>query len=397
MEADDQDQRGEKDIESPDVVDKYKAASEIANNAMLQLLQNIKPGQNIVEVCQIGDKLIQDGANGTYKKLKEGEKGIAFPTCVSVNNCVGHFSPLPDDPAVVLKVGDVVKIDLGAHIDGYVSTCAHTLILGQDPEAGAQSGRAADVVCAAYFASECAIRLARPGKKNTDVTAAIRKVAEIFKVNPVEAVLSHRMKQDVIDGNQVVANRIEPDQQVEEFVFATNQVYAFDIVMSTGDGKAREETSRTTVYKRALDRSYQLKLQASRQLFSEIQKRFPVHPFSLRSLDEKKRRLGIVELVKHDLLQAYPVLYEKDGEIVAQFKFTALILPNSTMRMNAFPLPFVTSQYAVESDPEIKAIMAMSTKRTNKKKKGKKPGGAAGGAGGKDDDDGEEDKMDTTA
>lgn len=382
-------QRGEKDIESPDVVDKYKAASEIANNAMLQLLQNIKPGMNTVEICDMGDKLLTEGANATYKKLKEGEKGIAFPTCVSINNCVGHFSPLPEDPAVVLKVGDVVKIDLGAHIDGYVSTCAHTFILGQNPEDPPQSGRIADVICAAYFASECAIRLARPGKKNTDITQAIRRVADIFHVNPVEAVLSHRMKQDVIDGNQVISNRFEPDQQVEEFTFETNQVYAFDIVMSTGEGRAREEAARTTVYKRAIDRSYQLKLQASRALFSEIQKRFPVHPFSLRSLDEKKRRLGIVELVKHDLLQAYPVLYERDGEIVAQFKFTALILPNSTMRMNAFPLPFVTSQYAVESDPIVKEILAMSTNRSKKKKKAKKST--------KEADDADEDKMDTTA
>lgn len=130
-----------------------------------------------------------------------------------------------------------------------------------------------------------------------------------------------------------------------------------------GEGKAREEANRTTVFKRAIDRNYQLKLQASRQVFSEIQKRFPDLPFTLRcavtiyyialillsALAEKKRRLGIVELVKHDLLDSYPVLYERDGEFVAQFKFTALILPSSTMRMNAFPLPHVSSQYSVDS------------------------------------------------
>jgi len=252
------------------------------------------------------------------------------------------------------------------------------------------TGRIADVICAAYFASECAIRLARPGKKNTDVTQAIRKVADVFKVNPVEAVLSHRMKQDVIDGNQIILNRSEPDQLADEFTFEINQVYAFDIVMSTGDGKTREAAARTTVFKRAIDRTYQLKLQASRQLYSEIQKRFPAHVFSLRSLAEKTRRLGVVELVKHDLVQSYPVLFEKDGEIVAQFKFTALILPNSTMRMNAFPLPHVTSQFNVENDAAIKAILAMSTKRANKKKKPKK-------AGGKEEDDDAGDAMDTTA
>lgn len=57
-----------------------------------------------------GDRLIEMYASNTFKKVKMGEKGIGFPTCVSVNNCVGHFSPLPEDPNVVLKAGDVVKM-----------------------------------------------------------------------------------------------------------------------------------------------------------------------------------------------------------------------------------------------------------------------------------------------
>lgn len=36
--------------------------------------------------------------------------GIAFPTCVSVNNCVCHYSPLKSDPDVILKDGDLVKM-----------------------------------------------------------------------------------------------------------------------------------------------------------------------------------------------------------------------------------------------------------------------------------------------
>jgi len=348
---------------------------------MMQLLQSIKSGQNVVEVCELGDRLLTEGCANTYKKLKDSEKGVAFPTCVSVNHCVSHFSPLPEEANLVLKPGDLVKIDLGAHIDGYISTCAHTLLLPIEGAAEAAiTGRLADVICAAHFAAECAVRLARPGKTNADVTSALRRVADVFHVQPVEGVLSHRMRQHVIDANQVVLNRGgDPEHQVDEFTFENNQVYCFDIVMSTGEGRTRAEADRTTVFKRALDRSYQLKLQASRQVMSEISKRFPTLPFTLRALDEKKRRLGIVELVKHDLLDAYPVLYEKDGEMVAQFKFTCLVLPNSTMRLNAFPLPHVSSQYAIDSDAPLKQILAMSTKRTNKKKK-KKPAGAGAGA-----------------
>jgi len=136
------------------------------------------------------------------------------------------------------------------------------------------------------------------------------------------------------------------------------------------------------VFKRALDRSYSLKLQASRQIFSEIQKKCPVMAFTLRSLDEKKRRIGITEIVKHDLLDSYPVLFEKEGEFIVQFKFNLLVLPSATERLTAFPLPHVTSDYSVDSNAQIKEILARSPIRKKKKKKGKKGGAQAQAAGG---------------
>ena len=74
-------------------------------------------------------------------------------------------------------------------------------------------------------------------KKNTDVTAAIKKVAEQFHVEPLEGVLSHEMKKFVIDGQKVIINKATQEHKVEEFEFQDYEVYAVDIVMSTGEGK----------------------------------------------------------------------------------------------------------------------------------------------------------------
>lgn len=57
-------------------------------------------------------------------------KGVAFPTCVSVNHVICHFSPLKSDPDVILSDGDVVKVDLGAHLDGFIAVAAHTIVVG---------------------------------------------------------------------------------------------------------------------------------------------------------------------------------------------------------------------------------------------------------------------------
>eukprot|EP00951_Prasinocladus_malaysianus_P042244 scaffold508854_cov34-Prasinocladus_malaysianus.AAC.1 len=56
---------------------------------------------------------------------------------------------------------------------------------------------------------------------------------------------------------------------------------------------------------------YNLKMKASRAVFSDINKRFPCMPFPIRALDSKQSRLGLVECLNHQLLHPYPVLHEK--------------------------------------------------------------------------------------
>lgn len=67
-------------------------------------------GASVRELCSLGDKLLLEETVKVFKKEKDLKKGIAFPTCISVNNCVCHFSPLASDTDVELKDGDVVKM-----------------------------------------------------------------------------------------------------------------------------------------------------------------------------------------------------------------------------------------------------------------------------------------------
>ena len=80
------------------------------------------------------------------KKSKKLERGIAFPCCISVNEICGHYSPCPDD-STTLKLEDLVKIECGAHIDGFAAGAAHTIVIG-----GKSNGKQAEVVLAAFNA-----------------------------------------------------------------------------------------------------------------------------------------------------------------------------------------------------------------------------------------------------
>lgn len=124
-------------------------------------------GKLIADVCEFGDALITKMTSEIYK-TKKMEKGIAFPTCISVNETVGHYSPLKSE-SKSLAAGDSVKIDLGVHLDGHIALVAHTVVLGASAAAPV-TGPAADVMTAAYKAAEIALRLIKPGNKNTQVS-----------------------------------------------------------------------------------------------------------------------------------------------------------------------------------------------------------------------------------
>ncbi|VDN45223.1 unnamed protein product [Gongylonema pulchrum] len=204
----------------------------------------------------------------------------------------------------------MVKIDLGAHIDGFIATAAHTVVVGASAE-NKIKGKKANVMLAAYNAMETAIRMLRPGVyKNVEITDIIEKVANTYKVKPVENMLSHELRKNKIDGEkQIIQNPGEKQRsEITKCTFDRFEAFAIDILMSTGEGKTRMLDSRTTVYKKVDDLVYLLKMKASRAFLSAAVNKYGVMPFTLRSFeDEKQAKMGVVECERHNLMRPYQV------------------------------------------------------------------------------------------
>jgi hypothetical protein len=96
-------------------------------------------------------------------------------------------SPTSSDPLSEQKLakGDVVKVHLGAHIDGFAAISAETIVVGATLESPV-TGRRADALRAAWAAAEVAMRLVRVGNKNWQITEAVGKVAAAWDCKPVE-------------------------------------------------------------------------------------------------------------------------------------------------------------------------------------------------------------------
>ena len=134
-EEEEEDIVGEDFSKDPRAFSYLQDAGRIADEVLKYTIDQCKPSANIYELCQSSDNLIREKLSKIYTK-KKFIKGVAFPTCISLNEVCGNFSPLSensDDPHEykTLSEGDVAKISLGVEINGFAALAGHTIVVGE--------------------------------------------------------------------------------------------------------------------------------------------------------------------------------------------------------------------------------------------------------------------------
>lgn len=389
-------------IASDAVVNKYKVAAEIANAALQAVLVDIKAEASTYDLCLIGDKVVADRTAALFKKQKQMKKGIAWPTCVSVNNIICHYSPLASykDP-VIIKDGDMVKVEIGAHIDGFPAFSAHTVVVGASKD-NKITGRKADVMWAAYNAAQVAVRMLKPGTVNREITKVLQRTTQSYDCVPIQNMASYNIEKDVVEGEKSILQN--PHEQIQARLqqnkdesptgqmdkskeallgdkceIEVNDVWVVDILASTGDGKVHPCDAKTSLYRRDPHSSYQLKMKASREVLSKATEDHGFMTFSLRSFENETRtRLGLKENISHEVITEHQVMKEKAGNHVAQFKYTVLVLPTGMLKITG--LDFDTESYETScsiADEEINKLLSSSISKKAKKRNKKKAKTAA--------------------
>jgi len=391
-------------IASDAVVNKYKVAAEIANDALKAVLAEVKIDANSYDLCLIGDKIVAERTAALFKKQRKMKKGIAWPTCISVNNIICHYSPLATykDP-IIIKDGDMVKVEIGAHIDGFPAFSAHTVVVGASKD-NKVTGRKADVMWAAYNAAQVAVRLLKPGTVNREITKVLQKTTKTYNCVPIQNMASYNIEKDVVEGEKSILQN--PHEQIqarmqqnkdesptgdktqdkareallgEKCEIEVNDVWAIDVLASTGEGKVHPCEIKTSLFRRDPGSSYQLKMKTSRDVLSKATEDHGFMTFSLRSFENETRtRLGLKENIAHEVITEHHVMKEKSDCHVAQFKYTVLVLPNGVLKITG--LDFESELYETEcviEDEEIKKILSTSISKKAKKRNKKKAKDAA--------------------
>ncbi|KAF2477945.1 uncharacterized protein BDR25DRAFT_321095 [Lindgomyces ingoldianus] len=386
-------------LANPDTLTKYKVAAQISQKVLQEVTGWCVEGANIVELCERGDKLLEEEVSKVYKG-KKVSKGIGHCTTVSPNSYITPYTPLKSDAeeaATTLKAGECIKIQLGAQIDGFPAiVCDSILIPSEKKTDGEISGREADLLLATYYANELLLRLMLPPglvasgmeeeqkkaaaqKPYTQgkITQMLEKVVQAYDCNLVESTTIWLFEHNEIEAKKKII--LAPGEGVKgEGLPEVGEVWGVEMGVSLGGGKVKTLSNRPTLHRRTAT-TYGLKRPTSRATLSEVVKKFGTFPFSLRQLDdEKAAKVGVVECVRGGVLRQYEVVGDKNNDPVARLFTTVAITKNGMTRLAAPPPPNL-SKYKTDkkiTDAEVLKILEQpigktSTKNKNRKKKKK--------------------------
>ncbi|KAJ3435670.1 proliferation-associated protein 2g4 [Anaeramoeba flamelloides] len=339
-------------ISDPEVAEKFKLAGEIADQVLNKVVSQCKPGKGIALLCTRSDNLILKKLS--LCKFKECKNGIAFPTSISFGEMTGDYSPLEKNDQRKIQNGDLLKIDLGVHIDGYPAIVCYPIVVGNS-ETNPITGEVADLFEGGEKIMEQCIENFRPGKTNFDITELVEKIAKEYGINPVSQVYSHSMQRNTDEGERKISMCGDGELDLENVIIQENETFTLDVLMTTGSPKKFDDDVRTTIFKRDPEANYQLQSRVGRQVFSYIRKNKITFPFHIKSLSSfKNASFACNECTKAGLFIPYEVEKELNQKPIINFKATICVLNDSTIKISGISTPklFIKSNRNSENNVE---------------------------------------------
>jgi methionyl aminopeptidase len=282
--------------------EKYRRAGKIASQIREEILPQIKIGARAFDLCEAAEsRIIELGG------------GIAFPTNISINEVAAHYTS-PEDDTTVIQDGDVVKFDLGVHIDGYIADTAVSVSF--DPELE-------NLVTASREALEKALLLIRPKTDSKDLGKIIETTIKGYGYRPIRDLSGHQLDEYLLHGAKSLPNIAVPHGSILE----EGEAYALETFATTGTGSVHE-TGQYHIFSLNPARIPH-RNQGARDIVRLVGREFKTLPFSRRyiakHIPKLSLALGLRELTRSKVLRQYSVLADSKGSKVAQTEHTFLV------------------------------------------------------------------------
>ena len=279
-------------------------AGKIAHMALDQIEKYVKPG---ISIGALYDSIV---------KFITKTKGVdlAFPPNISINECAAHDTAAPD-PIEKRKIPKkaLVKIDLGANVNGMLSDTARTF---------STDGKHFQLIKAAKDALSNVIAIIKPELRINEIGAVVQETIESYGFKPIANLTGHQLKRGTLHAGLSIPS-IKSVHFAQRSKLQKGMILAIEPFSTQGNAGYVIEGSGPPLI-------YSSKGNPKTDIGKILVKRYQKVPFSLRSatLFLKKQHYiadNLSEILDKDNFHGYRPLIEKTRGLVAQAEDTILV------------------------------------------------------------------------
>jgi methionyl aminopeptidase len=283
-------------------IEDYEKAGRIAREVLESAAKKVKPGVKLLEVAEFVEKSIPEmGAS------------ISFPANISINEQAAHYTPEYKCEKVFGET-DLVKLDVGTHVNGFIGDTALTIDL---------SGENGKLVEASEAGLEAAIAGMKPGVKVGEIGALVEEEIKKRGFKPIENLTGHKLECFKLHAGTEIPNiRTSASHVLKE-----GEVFAVEPFATNGAGRV-SDGPQVEIF--SLVEKRPVRLRESRKLMNYADERFGGLPFAERWLyaDFNSKLLlssALRELIMFGVLRPYPILSDSAKGLVSQAERTVVI------------------------------------------------------------------------
>jgi methionyl aminopeptidase len=287
-----------------ETLEKFRLSGKILRETREEIKNFVREGMPIIDICEKAERLIRE---------KGGKP--AFPCNVSINEIAAHYTSPPNDERRVPRKS-VVKVDIGAHVDGYLTDTAITVCFNQEYMS---------LVETAEQALKTAVNNIRPEIFTSKLGAIIEKTMKSRGFKPISNLTGHQVGRYLVHAGTSIPNI----SQISFSKIKLGEVYAIEPFTTVPDAVGRVEGGKEVTIFRFL-KSKSLKNPYAKKLLKYIEENFRTLPFAERWLQgvvpNEHYREAFHELLSSRALMVYPIFVEVSRKPVAQAEHTVLIV-----------------------------------------------------------------------
>jgi len=285
------------------IPEQYFRSGKITRELKDWIRSNVRAGSGVLEVAEKVE---------TEISRRGGQP--AFPTGIGINQVTAHYAPQEGETARIQET-DVVKIDYGVHIDGYVADTSVTI---------SENPNYQSLLEATERALQAAIDVAKRDRRIGEIGRAIGDVAKSEGFKPISNLSGHTLEQYIVHAGKSIPNLYSPGLPM----LKKGDVFAIEPFLTLSDAagyvvESRDENIFSIVVRKKTGNK------ELDDLMERIWASRKTLPFSPRWFNEGHRQGRVTELLKElekrRLVHSYPTLVEASGRPVAQFEHTMVL------------------------------------------------------------------------